>query len=489
MVGVPGRSKACITCRKRRKGCDSIRPRCTQCLRAGLPCEGYIRQRLFINKTTTTITTTSTQNNTVKPSPLEAVSGSVLLPAALSHSAYEDKYIGLYWDTYLPSRQLLSRCKDSDRICLGGWTTTVQDLYVTSPVLRKALLALCLSTISRRDGQQWMAEEGLKFYVSALQGMSGALKVPANAKNDALLLANKLFSLYEAMYGGDGQERFRQARSWLAHCGGDMALLISRRPEEYISGYAHRLFVDGRMALVNNYPLESYLASSSLLTRKKSILSHDEWKTIPWSLQPKTPKDQLTDILVDIPSLLEDFDIMDSCIYPEKKEAQRQVLFDTCWALINQLTEWHNNHSSLLSSKLPDPGTTEYITTSDLVTTHLLTQYWTLCLIISKTLLELAPPPHQPSHLKSPHFPPPTNRHPATYARLIIHAVHIFLHPSVGTFRWHLVSFPVSWVVRYMNSDSVQGEEMRAEREMLEGLFRKKEAWTLRRWVLRERRE
>ena len=67
MVGVP-RSKACITCRKRRKGvsyclvhnesrrltamqCDTKQPSCGQCEKLGVDCEGYARERLFVNAT------------------------------------------------------------------------------------------------------------------------------------------------------------------------------------------------------------------------------------------------------------------------------------------------------------------------------------------------------------------------------------------------------------------------------------------------------
>ncbi|CAK7219317.1 hypothetical protein SBRCBS47491_003806 [Sporothrix bragantina] len=51
MVGVPGRSKACATCRRRKKGCDFLRPSCSQCLRAGLECGGYERGRIFVHTT------------------------------------------------------------------------------------------------------------------------------------------------------------------------------------------------------------------------------------------------------------------------------------------------------------------------------------------------------------------------------------------------------------------------------------------------------
>ncbi|KAL5041618.1 hypothetical protein BDW71DRAFT_211954 [Aspergillus fruticulosus] len=43
-------------------------------------------------------------------------------------------------------------------------------------------------------------------------------------------------------------------------------------------------------------------------TRARSPLNDPEWKTVPWTYIAKTPKDLLTDIFVEIPSLLADLD-------------------------------------------------------------------------------------------------------------------------------------------------------------------------------------
>jgi len=43
MVGVPGRSKGCLTCVKRRIKCDEARPTCKRCEKAGYVCKGYER--------------------------------------------------------------------------------------------------------------------------------------------------------------------------------------------------------------------------------------------------------------------------------------------------------------------------------------------------------------------------------------------------------------------------------------------------------------
>ena len=49
MVGVPGRSKGCATCRKRKIGCGLEKPQCAQCIKSKRICGGYERDRIFIN--------------------------------------------------------------------------------------------------------------------------------------------------------------------------------------------------------------------------------------------------------------------------------------------------------------------------------------------------------------------------------------------------------------------------------------------------------
>ncbi|GKU08037.1 hypothetical protein FLAG1_09615 [Fusarium langsethiae] len=51
MVNRGGRSKACITCKRRRVKCDNGKPHCQRCEKAGLSCEGYITYEEFVDET------------------------------------------------------------------------------------------------------------------------------------------------------------------------------------------------------------------------------------------------------------------------------------------------------------------------------------------------------------------------------------------------------------------------------------------------------
>lgn len=49
MVGVPGKSKSCLSCRKRKIQCDLKTPTCDQCQRTNRVCDRYAKRTIFVN--------------------------------------------------------------------------------------------------------------------------------------------------------------------------------------------------------------------------------------------------------------------------------------------------------------------------------------------------------------------------------------------------------------------------------------------------------
>ncbi|PGG98203.1 hypothetical protein GX51_06923 [Blastomyces parvus] len=434
----------------------------------------------------------------------QVIPSNITLPTALARSAYEEKYISLFWSAYLPGTRLLPPA--TVRNAFGAWTNTLQDLYLTDDVLRKGFLAICLATIGRQDGDRWMAEKGLELYAGALRDMSAALTVPKQAKEraDELWIASKLFSFHEAINGADDKHGNAQATSWMAHSSGELALINSRSPEQCIFGRAHQLFVDGRL----------HVAISSLLARKKCPLSRPEWKTIPWLHYAKSPKDILLDILIDIPTLYEEIDLMNelsmssAAFSPSssgnssedgkeginnehntrENEIQilRQVLIARFWDLDKRLQEWYESVPIPREQAIPTPypyfdnqnwkdkdtkhgfwmGEFE-VTVEQLALTHTLTLYWATCILlytVTPEVLRLEQNPDTLKHstinnnkakdnvtpLPTPCFPSilPARMNPRRYIRHLIRAIPIFLHPSIGVFHVHLSTVPLGVVAR-----------------------------------------
>ena len=127
------------------------------------------------------------------PSPAE-----VALRPTLARSAYGDKYFSLFWDIYLgvPSKDS-SECLA--RFPIGSWRSIAWDLRHEANVGSRAVLAMVLSTIGRKNGEYWMMQEGLKLYVSALGEAQASLRHPTKWKADSVLLACSALGMFEVL--------------------------------------------------------------------------------------------------------------------------------------------------------------------------------------------------------------------------------------------------------------------------------------------------
>jgi hypothetical protein len=150
---------------------------------------------LFVNKT-------ADQQATAKPKPspsrIEAPAtrfSAVTLPDQLARTACEDKFLGLFWESYLPNGRAFAA--GSMRATLGGYNDTISALYPDDNVLKKAILAMCMTTIGKQQGDKWMSDTGLGLYVGAMHDMSSTLERQARVKPDVVLGAARIFSLYE----------------------------------------------------------------------------------------------------------------------------------------------------------------------------------------------------------------------------------------------------------------------------------------------------
>ncbi|OAA70191.1 Zn(2)-C6 fungal-type DNA-binding domain protein [Akanthomyces lecanii RCEF 1005] len=180
MVGVPGRSKGCRTCRRRKKGCDKAEPSCAQCLTAGLICEGYGRDLVWVNATTEEEPTGRQRRPPTNPSEPWQVRYAgqpgtnieVILRESLAKTAREQKYLGMFWSAYLPNgRAFTSR---ACRLSTGGWTAHMGKLYDAEPTLRLASLAMSASVIGHQNHDGQLIIKGLKAYSEAIQEMTRA---------------------------------------------------------------------------------------------------------------------------------------------------------------------------------------------------------------------------------------------------------------------------------------------------------------------------
>jgi len=228
MVGVPGRSKGCHACRRRKKGvalplsyarsqrpltaltwpifqCDLGRPACARCLQVGIECDGYERKRIFIH-TDPTPASTASKPKVLPPPPAAAglndahVAVSQLQPieavfsTSLVRSASRVACIATLWELQSPNEHA---CEMSTII----WITKVQHkpIFQQSPSLQKSVLAVCLTSIGKEYKTEWIIQYGLQLYGAAIKTLSAALSrlPPSTPPSDAMLVTTRVLAIHE----------------------------------------------------------------------------------------------------------------------------------------------------------------------------------------------------------------------------------------------------------------------------------------------------
>ncbi len=193
-----------------------------------------------------------------------------MLSDILAEAAFEAKCLGLFWESFLP----FGRPIPETNVSCGSssWTLLAQDLYLQEPILRQALIALALANVGKRDDKQWLRDAGLRIYGKALRRMRAAVLNPWQVDCDGILVTTKIMSLIEValplpplllsscgfgsneasqMFHGDNrQDKLAQARAWLGHVKGEIALFVGRGPKGCASGVSHRMFRDARAIMV-----------------------------------------------------------------------------------------------------------------------------------------------------------------------------------------------------------------------------------------------
>ena len=166
------------------------RPACGQCQKLGLVCDGYNQERVFVH------VTQQQQHDRYANSDRHATA--LTHTAGLVSSAYEERYLAVFWDAYLPHGRYIS--SDVMGYTRGGWTNALPTLAQKSPIIRKILLAMCLRIAGHEWNQQRERDESLRYFVSSLSDMSSALARPSGVDHLALSLSSRLYSLHEVHF-------------------------------------------------------------------------------------------------------------------------------------------------------------------------------------------------------------------------------------------------------------------------------------------------
>ncbi|KAI1622036.1 hypothetical protein EDD37DRAFT_503356 [Exophiala viscosa] len=438
MVGVPGKSKGCSTCRRRKKGCDQKRPVCGQCASSGYVCGGYKRDRTFI----------------LHPAS-KAVEKAVFLPYArsigtpilgsLNQCAVQSQCRSLFWDLYMPQGDCVVR--DAFLLNCGhpmNWTELIQKVSKQERPLEDAFSALSISRVGQANNDIRLVRESSKVYGRALKELQGALIDPTRMYSDHILMACMLLGLYE-LFEGPGLHSL----NWVAHAQGAARLIELRGPERHQHWDAHHPFLASRIPTVY----------AAILQRKSTYLATEEWLTIPWAQQRhKTYFDRLVDSVTTIPGLMEKFDILresNSDVGDELVE-----LLGECKTVQVHMDRWRDGTKKGATPRVQKHDSNDnddYPFGTDLwfenhLFVHARVVYYAASLVLAEVADDIIQAIELRGHKLPPSIKPVTLRdllNAERYAANICRTVTYCLQPEMGAWGANIVNFPANLAYIY----------------------------------------
>ncbi|KAJ5272664.1 hypothetical protein N7478_007789 [Penicillium angulare] len=200
-------------------------------------------------------------------------------------------------------------------------------------------------------------------------------------------------------------------------------------------------------------------AQCAIGTRKGLVLSEPEWLTDPWTHHPKTRKDMLVDILLEIPSLYENVDNMNLLPDGKIKSSHRHNIQKMNYVIMTRLENWNTRYAATLPTTYSGPHwqTLSSVETNSIADAHVMAIYWASSIHAYHIYRTVSDGECDFIGLD-----------PDDCCRSIIRCVPLFLHPSTGIFRQHLIPFPLMTADRHLNS--VQSTKLQAERDYLQAL-------------------
>lgn len=271
MVNVPGRSKGCVTCRRRKikvcgrnsnrlwflpsnaLQCDESHPTCSQCLKMGLHCPGARTGAFFVH----TLTESTLTKSVAKRMPIDLTVPSV---PGKAHLLSYDQYLA----PRLPSYHQPCRADLFDQLFVShfiesfGFKESTADnpsstwldklaLYITSPsrpLVKNSIRAGSMFFYGSLVDDISIRTEANKWYIKALQGLRCLLSQQTGVFTGDIICSAVMLAHFETTAGTSGE-------AWLQHVLGAARMLESGGPASCRDGFLHQLFRHLRLLTVS----------------------------------------------------------------------------------------------------------------------------------------------------------------------------------------------------------------------------------------------
>ncbi|KAJ5578619.1 uncharacterized protein N7459_007583 [Penicillium hispanicum] len=342
MVGVPGRSKGCKTCRRRKIRCDLQEPHCGQCSKSGRPCEGFSKEIVFIHRTPQGLLRKG-QELSEGPAPWDTLmvgdraTSTVMtqMPPQPSNAAiYVDGMLDAFLAAYLPSSSLLPLTHPPlplthhPNITVPVTSSSCLRIAISlprrGPLLSFALQALGITKMARAHGDSALLMQGMTLHARALRALQSAIDNPVTALADETLAAVRVLGTYELHEGTMGS-----VVGWTSHneAVDRLVQLKGFCRDQYESKLGRALLGEARRSAMIR----------GLQFFKASFFGEERWCVEPWGDKPKDYIQQLYDIGLLLPPILEELRTTPGL----PSGPQRARIWQRCQDLERRFNAWY----------------------------------------------------------------------------------------------------------------------------------------------------
>ena len=488
MVGVP-RSQGCQECRKRKKGCDLQKPACSRCERVGVQCSYGAKRWTFVEQRASSEGPQSEivlrgQRSSGSSSQVQAAIPPTSIPTGTSErsirrTGFEIETLADFWERYLPR-------EDPDTIYVGAvYPVPISKVFVdladSNESVKLALQACALVLRSRATADPQFRQTAIRYYAEALGRTNKALQNTETAQSDPVLAACRALANYELLRGNKDERISSQATDWLKHIEGTCRIVQLRGPDRHVSDHGHVLFEDCR----------SNAVLAGIIMRKPNLFTNLEWHNVPWAQTPRHLRDELFDIMITLPDLLEKTDqvlavVGDAVSMSDRYNAlvRARDHISRCLQIADFLRQWEertiavclSEASELYENEVGPVNLFAVCNNHGFGFFHMVIQYWTACILVwastwiiyrkVRSALQPDEPPSLPAWVKPPQVPGWMN--PTIPASHIVKTAAKYFSPEAGYWGAQTSAWTLGVTMHYYASiGMVNSDEMNHLRSLI----------------------
>jgi hypothetical protein len=188
-------------------------------------------------------------------------------------------------------------------------------------------------------------------------------------------------------------------------------------------------------------------------TRKPTVLDEEQWKTIPWQGRVKLASDTIIDILLEIPEILGQLDLLDT-LSPDDDRYNDLRLKATakCWMIHHKLEAWSKQNShEVYTTDVEVPVPIEFL---NLGIASLSLRYWATATLLYQSLDRALR--FSLNQDLTPYVDRPQGRR---FARLIVRSVSWMFRKENGIMGATAISFPLGVALMFLRQSNVPDVE------------------------------